>query len=79
MISSIEATKRKIRYRRYSELLRSNQPIPADLAAHFTVCKNCSGRGQVGYAFIDNQSVCEVDEPCPICEGDGFIQINHAE
>lgn len=79
MMSSIEETKRRIRYRLYSELLRNRQSIPADLAAHFAVCKNCNGYGQVGYGFIKNQTAVEVDEFCPMCKGDGFIQIDHSK
>ena len=71
-----EEAKNKARRRRFAELLRRGQSIPPDLAAHFETCQGCKGRGQVGYGVIQDGYPIEVDDVCPTCNGDGFVQVS---
>jgi DnaJ-class molecular chaperone len=75
MKTPADETKQNIRYRRFRELRRAGRPIPPELAAHFASCNSCAGRGQVGYATLQNGCPVEVDDVCQTCNGDGFVQV----
>ena len=65
--------KSRIRHSRYADLRRRGESIPPDLASCFIDCPKCSGRGEVGYALVQNGKHVEVDEACLQCNGEGFV------
>jgi hypothetical protein len=62
-----------IQRRRYADHLRRRLPIPGDLAALFQTCPKCAGRGEVGWAVVEPDGVLEVDDICPRCGGERFV------
>jgi DnaJ-class molecular chaperone len=60
--------KQEIRRRIFAERRRAGEPS-GDLAAFFTTCPECQGRGKV---CIESPTTACLNT-CPRCAGDGFV------
>jgi DnaJ-class molecular chaperone len=69
---SSEHLKDEIRRRLFAARRAAGKPV-GSLAEHVSTCAECAGRGKVCREWTEDGVPVASLEPCPVCNGDGFV------